>query len=145
MVALKRLTMNFNRISTFPYVESLPSLKWIELGCNEIHEFPISLLQAQQLSIINLFGNNITEIPSEIAGVVHLHTLYLGCNKLENLPAELGTLTTLIELFLCGNNFTEIPEMLLLLTNLTELSLSNNKISNIPNNISELKVLKKKN
>ncbi len=48
-----------------------------------------------QLTVLYLNDNQLTRLPSEIAGLTNLVTLDLSNNKLRNLPSEIGMLAWL--------------------------------------------------
>ena len=99
---------------------------------------------------LDLAGNDIIELPSEIGTVKSLEKLILGKfdngfkgNKLTNVPIEIANLTNLTELSLSNNQITHIPEVITNLVNLTNLYLSRNQITHIPDSIANLTNLTK--
>ena len=58
---------------------------------------------------LNLYNNQLTELPSEIGQLTQLTRLYLSGNQLTQLPNEIGQLTQLTRLYLSGNKLTQLP------------------------------------
>jgi hypothetical protein len=61
----------------------------LNLGCNQLEEFPIEIGLLTNLRELFLHNNNIRNIPAQIGNLVHLTTLDLTENQLVHLPAEL--------------------------------------------------------
>ena len=99
---------------------------------------------------LNLAGLNLTSLPPEIGGFVHLQALLLGhsiiengdsiqiCNQLTSLPAQITQLVNLQRLDLRSNRFSRLPLEITDLTNLQNLGLSENHLKNLPDEISKL-------
>ncbi len=78
---------------------------WLWADDNDIGEdyIPRNKETLQSLTELDLGGNYLTELPTEIGNLTNLTKLYLNENKLTELPAEIGNLTNLTRLHL-GNN-----------------------------------------
>ena len=97
---------------------------------------------------LDLSGNELTSLPSEIGQLIQLETLILGKwdedkgdyigNQLAILPAEIGQLRTLSQLDLSANQLSQLPAEIGQLTNLTQLDLSDNQLSRLPAEIGQL-------
>lgn len=135
LVSLRKLIVNNNRCTQFPDIRAMTSLQWLELGNNRLIEFP---LVPDSLVLLNLFSNNIKDVPAWLGDMPQLQRLDVSYNRIKALPAELVKLTALIELHHRGNGLDHIPEVILSLTGLKELSLSNNQLSELPFTISQL-------
>ena len=91
-----------------------------------------ALIDPENVYIIDLQGENLQKLPSDIGLFKHLQILILTDNNLDSLPDELGQLTNLQVLRAENNRIKYLPSSLGNLTNMTELSLANNQISWIP-------------
>jgi len=80
---------------------------------------------------LDLFSNEIKEIPNEIWELTNLLTLQLSWNKLITLSSEIWKLTNLTSLNLGWNQLIEVPLTMWNLTSLTYLNLAFNNINNI--------------
>ncbi len=89
------------------------------------------------LKILNLEGNQLTEIPAEIGKLPELIFLNLNDNELTQIPAEIGNLKFLKTLLLEDNQLTEIPAKIGKLKNLEHLYLEGNSlITTLPDSFS---------
>jgi serine/threonine protein phosphatase PrpC len=135
LVSLRKLIVNNNRCTLFPDIRALTALQWLELGNNRLLEFP---LVPNSLVLLNLFANNIKDVPAWLGDLAQLQRLDVSYNRIRGLPAEMSRLTALIELHHRGNSLDCIPDVILTLTGLKELSLSNNQLADLPHTISQL-------
>jgi hypothetical protein len=92
---------------------------------------------------LNLEGQQLTDLPSELGLLACLESLNLSHNRLTQLPAEITSLTKLEELYASNNQLTSLPQDLGRLTDLTRLSLSGNQIESLPASIGQLAKLEK--
>ena len=102
---------------------------WIESGCPK---------NVDDVTILNLYNNQLTFLPVEIRQLVSLQNLNLSTNKLTFLPAEIGQLVNLQTLVLYNNKLTFLPVEIGKLVNLETLILSNNKLTFLPVEIGQL-------
>jgi len=93
--------------------------------------------------ILELDGQNLTELPPEIGMLTELEVLSLSNNQLTRLPAEIGNLSKLVELTLDQNCLTELPAEIGRLTSLEILLLSDNKLRKLPPEIGKLTKLRR--
>jgi Leucine-rich repeat (LRR) protein len=92
---------------------------------------------------LDLGGQGLSALPSEIGRLTHLTTLLLHNNQLKTLPPELAKLTSLQVLGLGGNPFEQLPREVLALNNLTELYLDGNRLTRLPPEMGQLTRLRK--
>lgn len=90
---------------------------------------------------INLSGNKLVEIPTELFLLKNLTYLNLSKNLLAELPAAILNLKKLEYLNLFGNKLQGLPNSIIKLKNLKHLNLLNNKLENFPESIDKLKNL----
>ena len=64
------------------------------------------------MAILELNGNLLASLPSEIGQLANLEYLGLGDNKLASLPAEIGQLTNLERIYLGDKRLIEIARAL---------------------------------
>jgi small GTP-binding protein len=97
---------------------------------------------------LDLSGNDLKKLPSEIGRLQSLEKLILGKfddkeleergNRLTTIPKGIFRLTHLKELHIPYNQITVIPDAIAQLSNLTSLYLSDNQITAIPDAIAQL-------
>lgn len=87
---------------------------------------------------LNLFGAELTKLPSEIGRLTQLTQLVLGGNRLRTLPPEIGELTQLTSLNLSSNLLTTLPPEIGELTQLTSLNLYRNNLTKLPPELGRL-------
>ncbi|MGR0482322.1 MAG: COR domain-containing protein [Candidatus Electronema sp. V4] len=100
---------------------------------------------ASGATYLNLWGNNLTTLPSELFQLIHLTELHLDNNRLSVLPSELFQLRNLTELSLSRNQLTNLSSEIGQLRNLTALNLSYNSLKTLPSEISQLSKLRELN
>lgn len=84
---LEHLNLGRNSISTTEInhlLMALAHLNTLDLGHNEIKQFPTSILNLHMLNRLNLEGNRLKDIPSEIKDLKNLRHLSLGQNPFSN-------------------------------------------------------------
>lgn len=85
-------------------LNNLEDLTVLDLSFNELTEIPGSLEEAKTLLVLNLGSNHITSIPSQLfINLTDLVYLDLSSNKLEMLPPQLRRLVHLKTLILNHN------------------------------------------
>lgn len=82
--------------------------------------------------ILDLSGNNLSSLPSDITKLKNLTTIILNKNSFTAFPDELSKMPGLVEIRLSDNLISDFPASLSKLEKLQILDLSNNKISSIP-------------
>ena len=116
-------------------------IKVLNLFDNQLTEMPKEIENLQQLQKLLLYFNQITEIPKEIENLQQLQELYLNYNRLTEIPKEIGNLQQLQKLYLNHNRLAEIPKEIGNLQQLQTLDLSNNRLTEIPKEIGNLQQL----
>ncbi|MBN1779345.1 MAG: leucine-rich repeat domain-containing protein [Candidatus Buchananbacteria bacterium] len=92
---------------------------------------------------LDLNGQSLTVVPSDIFNKINLESLNLSNNQLTGaLASQIGQLRNLKVLNLSNNQMTGVPAEVGQLQNLEILDLSNNQITGLPNEIGNLKKLK---
>ncbi len=90
----------------------------------------------RRLAYLDLYNNQISEIPEALAQLTSLRYLNLNNNQISEIPEALAQLTFLGHLNLSNNQIRKIPGALAQLTFLGHLNLSNNpgdlRRNNIP-------------
>ncbi|CCL99643.1 uncharacterized protein FIBRA_01663 [Fibroporia radiculosa] len=109
-----------------------PQNTWssLDMGGVNIKSLPPSSGLFSFSFLINLYLNHnaLTSIPPEIAKLRHLELLDLSGNSLLHIPTELGMLTSLKELYLFDNQLTTLPPELGTLHQLQTLGIEGNPL-----------------
>lgn len=146
LVNLKELYLIENGITKIKNLEDLKNLEILELGGNDLHHLEnieklsnlkelwlgknklqdIVLPQLNNLKILSLPSNKMTEIPKSIKNLPNLKELYLSGNKIK----KIENLGSLVELEILDLNYNQIAhvENLSSLVALTDVWLSYNQI-----------------
>ena len=124
------------------YETKIIGAKKLILDGEGLTEFPIEILQLEELEELYLGNNNISFIPPGIKNLKKIRVLSLIKNQISIIPIEISFLGDLVQLGLNQNTITEIPEEICDLKKLEVLGLNNNRISIIPQKIKNLKNLK---
>lgn len=100
---------------------------------------------------LDLSGQKLSEIPSDVFELTHLKKLDLSNNLLKALPAEISNLSNLVEMDVSHNQLTELPSAIGALSSLKKLVLgkeiknegreTSNLLTNLPPEIGNLKKL----
>jgi Leucine-rich repeat (LRR) protein len=109
-----------------PYAAMVRLLDWrdpvtgLELNLPVDRNVPVheQVVELQELRILDLSNNQLSELPPEIGNLVNLRVLYLQDNQLTRLPPEIGKLVNLQWLYIFGNPLKEIPPEIKQLPNL---------------------------
>ena len=96
---------------------------------NQLVGLPTSIQKLNRLQLLNLDGNNLTELPAEIGDLKELMILSVTNNQLVGLPTSIQKLNRLQWLNLDGNNLTELPTGIGDLKELLQLSVSGNPLT----------------
>lgn len=140
------IILDRNQLISLP--ESISSTAWLEylsVACNSLTEISLNFSRLVNLKRLDLHGNNLKHIPSEIWQCPSLNILNLSSNFLYEFPdpptsfEALPLAVSLTELYLADNRFkTESLYNLSGLTNLTVLNLSCNEIVDLEENLDSM-------
>jgi len=137
---LKSLILHSNQItlnssdsknSLLALQQHFSNLQKLDLSNNSITDLE-NITIFQNLKFLQVSGNSISKIPTNIKNLKNLEYLYLGNNKLETINPALSLVSKLKLLALNNNKILRIPEILTNLTNLRTLHLHYNEIAVIP-------------
>lgn len=112
-------------------------MKILDVSNNKLEEFSFDFSKLEQLSTINLSGNNLTNF--NIKSSSTLHILDLSQNHISQFPEIPSSVT---DLKMSKNQLKEIPDDMLL-PNLKNLDLSENQIVAVPKSLGALKLKSK--
>ncbi|CAB9516166.1 repeat protein [Seminavis robusta] len=137
---LQTLNLGRNPLGALPEEISklAPSLKELLLDdCGLEGSLAPCILELENLEILRLSNNKITELPRDICLLTKLQVLALDRNQLESVPSELQDLTDLKTLLLRHNQIEELPDGVpgSSLLNLTLLHISSNKLKALPDSL----------
>lgn len=121
-----------------PQFGSLSSLAVLNLSGNQLTQLPVQFTRLPRLQCLYLGANVINTLPPQVENMAKLEILYLGGNRLSSLPVELGHVTSLVSLVLSDNQLTSLPRSLTNLHRLQSLSLHNNQLATLPPDIIRL-------
>ncbi len=124
-------------------ISAFTSLKHISLAYNPNLDLKhtLELLKTLPIVFLNLQGNQITDLPEEIAGLHHLRDLNLSYNKIHNEKSYeyLGTLPKLYSVWIDHNEFDELPKTIGTLDQIRFLYIDHNHLKTLPKEMSQLK------
>lgn len=85
----------------------IQTIKYVNLDCCDLHEFPEELLVLDHLKTLSMNFNHLTSLPKDIVHLTSLESLYLMDNKIESLPISLYQMSWLKRINLIGNPIFE--------------------------------------
>jgi hypothetical protein len=106
------------------------------------HHPQISMYHLRYLTELNIAGNKLKTLPSELGLLAHLESLNIGFNSLAQLPASTGKLKSLRSLNCSDNSISSLPFEIRHLVSLEELIMPGNICSGIPAAITALRSLR---
>ena len=87
-----------------------PMLRVLDLSCNKLTSFPeFSSSQLGRMNILDLSHNDISALPKSISWLKNLRILLLNDNRLTTLSSTFGDLENLKKLSLAHNEFSGVP------------------------------------
>ncbi|MFX0186349.1 MAG: leucine-rich repeat domain-containing protein [Candidatus Hodarchaeota archaeon] len=141
--SLKILKLGLNSLKYIPdWIKNLGFLKKLGLGGNKsLSNFQEWIDFLPPIKELNLYDNDIKELPESIGSLNSLEVLILPNNQLTTLPESFKNLS-LKKLDLSYNNFITLPEWIGSFSSLEELNLDGNKLKALPESIGSLSSLK---
>ncbi|XP_037108775.1 fibromodulin a [Syngnathus acus] len=132
---LRDLRINHNNIQkvTPSDLEGMDNLTILHLHDNAITDMGASLKSLTSLTLLDVSANKLTKVPEALPE--QLHQLYLDSNSIASLPeAFLAAFTQLQYLRMAHNQLTDkgLPSNIFNVTGLVELDLSFNRLERIP-------------
>ncbi|CAN9512331.1 unnamed protein product [Ophioblennius macclurei] len=132
---LQDLRINHNKIEKVTPADlgGMNNLTILYLHDNALTDIGSSLKPLKALTLLDISGNKLTKVPEGLPE--HLHQLYLESNSIDSLPdGFLGSFTQLQYVRMAHNQLTDkgIPPHTFNVTGLVELDLSFNKLERIP-------------
>lgn len=124
-----------------PEVQTLTSLKRLDLSSNQLKTLPDGLSALTQLNILWLDGNPLTQLPPVVCRLKALKSLKAMNCGLATLPADLAALQQLNFLGLSGNPMSTVPPAVLKLPALNYLLIADSGLKQLPEDIGSLKTL----
>uniref|UniRef100_A0A2I3GC84 FLII actin remodeling protein n=1 Tax=Nomascus leucogenys TaxID=61853 RepID=A0A2I3GC84_NOMLE len=150
---LEHLSVSHNNLTTLHgELSSLPSLRAIVARANSLKNsgVPDDIFKLDDLSVLDLSHNQLTECPRELENAKNMLVLNLSHNRQlpamtalqtlhlrstqrtqSNLPTSLEGLSNLADMDLSCNDLTRVPECLYTLPSLRRLNLSSNQITEL--------------
>ncbi|XP_048465259.1 protein flightless-1 homolog isoform X1 [Rhincodon typus] len=129
---LEHLSVSHNSLTTLHgELSSLPCLRAIVARANNLKNsgVPDDIFQLDDLSVLDLSYNQLTEIPRELENAKNMLVLNLSHNGVDNIPNQLFiNLTDLLYLDLSDNNLESLPPQMRRLVHLHTLILNNNPL-----------------
>jgi Leucine-rich repeat (LRR) protein len=123
------------------------ALKWLLCGTyfnfeawDEGLPIPDFIWELQHTEILHLENCRLEEIPASVSQLKSLDFLFLEGNQLSNLPPEIAAMQ-LVKLGLGSNRFEELPGFICEMTALWSLDADNNRLKKLPENIGNLTAL----
>jgi len=133
--SLKEIILNTNCITVLTKsfqnaISMLDNLEKLDLSANLINDISPLTEAMLKITMLQLSGNRITDIPLNIANLKSLERLYLGFNKIRYIPPSLFLLPKLQLLALNNNQIKDIPlSEKSTVSNLKTINLHNNRIT----------------
>ncbi|XP_067859190.1 protein flightless-1 homolog [Heptranchias perlo] len=129
---LEHLSVSHNSLTTLHgELSSLPCLRAIVARANNLKNsgVPDDIFQLDDLSVLDLSYNQLTEIPRELENAKNMLVLNLSHNSIDNIPNQLFiNLTDLLYLDLSDNKLESLPPQMRRLVHLQTLILNNNPL-----------------
>ncbi|XP_069840328.1 protein flightless-1 homolog [Dendropsophus ebraccatus] len=129
---LEHLSVSHNNLTTLHgELSSLPCLRAIVARANSLKNsgIPDDIFQLDDLSVLDLSYNQLTECPRELENAKNMLVLNLSHNSIDNIPNQLFiNLTDLIYLDLSDNKLDSLPPQMRRLVHLQTLILNNNPL-----------------
>lgn len=110
--SLTRLDARNSGIENIAYTDakiSLPGVKEILLGQNNLTNLGQLLLGTPQLYMLDIRANKFTELPLGVLDLAELRNFDMASNRMEHMPTELGSMIDLTTFVWEGNPIRNVP------------------------------------
>ncbi|NXK42628.1 LRRC2 protein, partial [Piprites chloris] len=137
---MKEWHVNNTLIQTIPaYIALFQDLRVLELSKNQISDLPVEIGCLRNLKVLNVSFNNLKSVPPELGDCENLEKLDLSGNmEITDLPFELSNLKQVTVVDVSANKFHSIPICVLRMSNLQWLDISSNNLKDLPEDIDRL-------
>ncbi|KAK5607767.1 hypothetical protein CRENBAI_012213 [Crenichthys baileyi] len=129
---LEHLSVSHNSLTTLHgELSSLPNLRAVvaRANCLKNSGVPDDIFQLEDLSVLDLSYNQLTEIPRDLENSRNMLVLNLSHNSIDSIPNQLFiNLTDLLYLDLSDNKLDSLPPQMRRLVHLQTLILNNNPL-----------------
>uniref|UniRef100_A0AAQ4QXE9 FLII actin remodeling protein n=1 Tax=Gasterosteus aculeatus aculeatus TaxID=481459 RepID=A0AAQ4QXE9_GASAC len=129
---LEHLSVSHNSLTTLHgELSSLPNLRAVVARANNLKNsgVPDDIFQLDDLSVLDLSYNQLTEIPRDLENSRNMLVLNLSHNNIDSIPNQLFiNLTDLLYLDLSDNKLDSLPPQMRRLVHLQTLTLNNNPL-----------------
>lgn len=139
---LKVLKIHKNKLTNVDPIFGCKKLQFLNLYLNQIQEIPNFIFSLPDIEFFSWGLSKITELSDEICKWKKLKWLSLVANKLRYLPDGICTLQNLQALRVHKNNLCKLPENIGDLQNLEQISLYSNNLKSLPESFRKLKLKK---
>ncbi len=121
----------------------LQGIKQLKLCCG-LTEFPTEIFDlADSLEILDLTGNALSTLPSDLNRLKKLRILFCSSNQFTHLPEVLGECQNLSMIGFKANQIRHIPESAIPTATLRWLIVTDNALEKVPNALGECRQLQK--
>jgi hypothetical protein len=121
----------------------LQGAKQLKLSCGLTHFPPEILDLADSLEILDLTGNALTTLPTDLNRLKKLRILFCSSNQFTHLPEVLGECQNLSMIGFKANQIKHIPECAIPTATLRWLIVTDNALEAVPNALGECRQLQK--
>ncbi|XP_063235115.1 leucine-rich repeat protein soc-2 homolog [Bacillus rossius redtenbacheri] len=102
----------------------------------------VTYSKLKNVTDLNLIGNSLEQLPTELNALQTLLTLNVSCNNLTSISESVfSSLQCLRILNLSGNKLSELPTTIFSLKHLRVLNVSENRLSELPDDVGQLRTL----
>ncbi|KAJ4305513.1 hypothetical protein N0V90_001044 [Kalmusia sp. IMI 367209] len=134
LTQLSKLNLSRNQLSTdaLKVVFKISSLRELKLAENKLEGvLPPGIEHMTLLETLELQGNRLTHLPSEVRALTHLRSLNISDNNMASLPDELFTSIPIVELDASKNSFDGPFFQVDAAPRLQNLRLANNSLTSL--------------
>jgi len=132
LVHITNLNLKGNKIEVIPdEISQLENLKVVYLDGNCLSEISTAFFELKEIEVLTLNNNQLKKIPDEIGSLINLKRLHISSNQLTELPTTIGQLEKLEHLYVSKNLISSLPDELGMLANLTQLNMFDNQLENL--------------